>query len=138
MAQFRITINGDKQVAELLHTIEQKKVKPALRKGTRAAAKVVSEKVKALAPTDEGDYRKSIKVRAQKRSRRNKHVVGHRVISSSEWMNEETFYGNHLEFGTSKMQAKPHWRPAMLATAGAAISHMRDAVAGAIAKARAK
>lgn len=47
-----------------------KTAKAALRKGTRAGAKVVQAKLKSVTPVDTGAARRAIKVRALKRSRK--------------------------------------------------------------------
>ena len=132
MTAVQITLTGDKELERLLRTLEAKKVKPALRKGTRAGAKRVAEKVKAIAPKDDGDYVKSIRVRAIPRSRKNKHVVGHRAISSGQFLSGENFYPIMQELGTSKMAANPHWRPGMQAAAPAAVGDISRETASAI------
>lgn len=75
----KIEIRGDRELArkfDRLSKTSQKKT--ALRKGARAAAKIIQKEAKQLAPKDTGLLRNSIKVRSLKRSRV---WVGARVIS---------------------------------------------------------
>lgn len=83
------------------------------RKATRAAAKIVLEDAKRLVPYDTGLLESSLKVRARKRSRKNKNTVGHAVVTGEGFFKGETFYGGFLELGTKHIDADPYLRPAI-------------------------
>lgn len=105
-------LTGDRELDRLLASVEAKKVKPALRKGAREGAKETAAQAKANVPTDSGALKRSIKVRALKRSRKTKHLVGARVVTGEGLFKGDNYYGGFVEFGTSKMKAKPYLRPA--------------------------
>ena len=65
-----------------------------------------------LVPVDKGALRRSLKIRALKRSRKNKHTVGVRVVTGEDFFKGEQFYGAFLEFGTALISARPFLRPA--------------------------
>lgn len=83
------------------------------RKATRAAAKVVLEDAKRLVPIDTGELERSLKVRARKRSRRNKGTVGHAVVTGEDLFRGDQFYGGFVELGTQHREADPYLRPAL-------------------------
>ena len=105
----KLTITGDKQIDRALKNIPDKVAKKAFRKSMRPAMKVIQKEAKDNAPVDSGDMKKSIKVKAAKRSRR---FMGIDVVIGEEAFKGETWYGNLVEYGTSKMPAKPFMRPA--------------------------
>lgn len=88
-----------KQLKELPDRLQKKALRPA----TRAAGKELLKIVKDNTPVKSGLLKRSFKVRALKRSRRNKNRVGVRVYSgvnpSSRTFSGETFYGAFIEFG---------------------------------------
>ncbi len=111
-----VFITGDDEVdfklAGMLSRVQTKLV----RKATREIAKPVRDSAKAWAPYETGELAGSIKVRALKRSRKNKDSVGARVITSDtdSLFSGETYYGAFQEFGTEHMEANPFLLPAML------------------------
>jgi HK97 gp10 family phage protein len=86
--------------------------------GRKAARKVAKETVYKTArekvPVKSGDLKKSIKVRALKRSRKNKHKVGARVVTGPGFFKGEQYYGGFVEYGTRRMAAQPFMRPAAI------------------------
>lgn len=65
----KVTIPGAEQVMERMRLAVVSKAKKGIRKGSRAGAKVVQARAKALAPKRSGLTQRSIKVRALARSR---------------------------------------------------------------------
>lgn len=99
------------------------------RKGSRAAAKIVAEDARKLAPVDTGALEKSLKVRARKRSRRNKGLVGHSVVTGEKTLRgTEFFYGAFRELGTKFQEADPFLRPALYGNQQEVIRAFKEAV----------
>ena len=80
--------------------------KKALRKATREVAKLVLDTAKAYAPHRTGNLEASLRVRAMKRSRKNKHTVGNSVQTKEGMFQGDEFYGGFLEFGTEERTTK--------------------------------
>ena len=101
------------QVEKLLRDLPANLEKSGARKATRSAAKVVLDDAIALAPEDTGALVQSLKVRARKRSRRNRGTVGHSVVTSEQTLKNETYYAAFVELGTKFKEADPFLRPAL-------------------------
>ena len=108
---FKLT--GVKELDNALRQFEPKLVKKIARKVVRKAAKPVQESAQRRVRVKTGRLKRSIKVRALKRSRKNKHRVGVRVITGEGFFQGSTFYGGFIEYGTKNMRKKPFMRPAM-------------------------
>ncbi|MHB8100371.1 MAG: HK97-gp10 family putative phage morphogenesis protein [Sulfuricurvum sp.] len=95
-----------KQLQDLPEKIEKRVVRAAVRQG----ANIIKDKAKDNVPVNEGDLKKSIKVKGV----RGKPGTIAFVIrpTSSKKKGKSVFYGRFQEFGTSKMAAKPFMRPA--------------------------
>lgn len=91
------------RVRRKLDAMPDKLQKKVLRPATRAAGKVVLDRVKSNTPVDTGELRKSWRLRALRRSRKFKDRVGVRVYTgvrgATRTFSGETFYGSFLEFG---------------------------------------
>ena len=115
-------ITGDKELDKVFALFEPKLRKKIARKAVRKAAKPVRDTAVARVPVrprgthpkdrPPGNLKRSIKVRALKRSRRNKHTVGVQVVTGEGFFKGETFYGAFIEFGTKRITKKPFMRPA--------------------------
>jgi len=109
-------LTGDKGLDLFFATAAAKLQKKIGAKAARETAKGVADKIIELAPQDEGEYVTSIKVRALKRSRRNKYIAGARVVTDEKRLREiaenegQTFNPHWLEFGTAKAPAQSHFR----------------------------
>lgn len=90
----KFTIKGDKELIRKLDKLAKKDIKKAIRKGSRAGAKVVQREAKSIAPKDSGQLAKSIKVRSLKRSRS---TIG--TTASNAFRGTEQFYGAFQEYG---------------------------------------
>ncbi len=91
----------DKALSQLPRTVERRIVQ----KGLKAAAKVIVKDAKTRVAVDEGLLKKEIRTKAGPKSRGS--VVILIFTSIKAW------YAHMIEFGTSKMSAKPFLRPAM-------------------------
>ena len=78
----------------------------------RAAAKVVAAKARSIVPVDSGDLEASIKVRAVKRTKRYKGMVGASVQTGKGNFRGSTYYGGMVEFGTKRQPQQSFLRHA--------------------------
>ena len=106
-----IDFKGDVGLQRAFNELTGPKQKKAVRKGLRAGAKPIAERARQLVPRDKGKLRKSIKVKAEKRSRSGLGVI---VTSGDDGnlFTGDTYYGGMVEYGTTKMRARPFFRPA--------------------------
>ena len=76
--------------------------------GIRAGANVVREEARRLVPVDKGDLKKSL---ATIRRKAKQGEITFSVTASKG--KHRSWHGHFVEFGTSKMVAKPFLRPAL-------------------------
>lgn len=88
--QINTQVNGIDEIKAMLKDLGKTKAKACIRKGSRAAAKIVQKEVIAKAPSLTGTLKRNIKVRSLARSRR---WVGSKVIETSP-------HAGFTEFGT--------------------------------------
>jgi len=87
--------------------LETKVVRAAIRKG----AILMRDKARDKVPVDTGTLKKSIKIR---NNRSEKGIISFKIgPTSDKKKGTDVFYGRFVEFGTSKMAAKPFMRPAL-------------------------
>ncbi|MCY6354517.1 HK97-gp10 family putative phage morphogenesis protein [Clostridium sp. ZS2-4] len=77
-------------------------------KALRNAAEPILEDAKANAPVRTGKLKKGLKITRVKK----KDGVKYILVGVDRGDNSEIFYGKFIEFGTSKMPAKPFMQPA--------------------------
>jgi HK97 gp10 family phage protein len=130
MAQSSVTMTGLPGVDRALRQFEPKTREKIEKQAARTAAKVVQKRAQQHAPVDEGDLRKSIKVRALKRSRKNR-KVGVRVVTSASdnLFQGKQFYGGFLEYGTAYIAPRPFMRRAATETRAEVYQIFRQQVA---------
>ena len=121
-------------LAKLKTIGDPKLAKAAFRKGLRKGAKLMATTARGLAPVHQGPYpstrtdrkpgtlRKTIKVRAIKRTRKG---VGVRV---SDYYTGAGYYGAFQEYGTKRQKAKPYLRPAFDSHKGEAVTLLKEEV----------
>lgn len=95
-------LTGDKRLLDKLNQLKKTDAKAAIRKGTRAGAKIVQARAKQSAPIRTGTLRQSIKVRALPRSRK----------WTGTMARAQVFYGAFLEYGTKHIKARHYMRQA--------------------------
>jgi len=125
MADFSVEILGLKELDQALQQMAWPAARRALRKGMRQGANVVRDEVRAKAPVKTGNLRRKIRTRERRED-----ADGLRFAIE---IPRSAFYGRFIEFGTSKIAARPFMRPAAEAKTEAAVSAMRNALAEAIA-----
>ena len=124
MADFAVEIQGLAQLDRALQELAWPAARRALRKGMRKGANVVRDEARAKAPVKTGNLKR--KIRTRERSEQDGNMRFAVEVPRS------AFYGRFLEYGTSKMAAKPFLRPAAEGKTEAAVTAMRDALAEAI------
>ncbi len=109
MAKFSIT--GDKKLDRKLKKLGSPKlIKKVIKKGLRNGSKPIQKEAKRNAPVGKtGQLKKNVKLRAQKRSRKS---IGVNVQVGEGDFKGDQFYAAFIEYGTSKMPARPFMRPA--------------------------
>lgn len=92
-------MSADSDVKQALRRLKTT-AKKAIRKGTRAGAKIVQAKAKLLAPRGTGALAKTIKVRALPRSKK---WLG----AMTRLLNDgEVYYGGFVNYGTKRIKAR--------------------------------
>jgi HK97 gp10 family phage protein len=107
---FAIDVIGAPELKAVLAALEPKVAKKLTRQAMRKAQKIVLADAKRLVPVDTGQLKKSLSIRALKRSRSR---FGVSVQTKEGLFKGEQFYGGFIELGTKKMQARPYLRPAL-------------------------
>lgn len=98
-----------KALLKTLNTLPQNIQKNVMVGAVRAGANVVRDEARRLAPIDTGNLKKSL---VSIRRRGDKNTIQFSVTPSKGGKNNG-WYAHFLEFGTSKMTAKPFLRPAI-------------------------
>lgn len=108
----KVSFTGIKELDDKFATLNESLQKKALRKATRAVAKMVLAEAKAEVRHDTGLLERSLKVKAKKRSRKYPQTVGLTVGFEDDLFKGDTFYAGFLEFGTEPRQTKKTKTPA--------------------------
>ena len=111
MAKGNITLEleGFKEVGKVFATLEPKMQKQALRPSLRAGAKVVLFFQKANIPSDTGRWKKSMKIKSLKRSRRE---IGVNIVSGTRdelgiSPDDKHYYPAVIEYGDHRRGIPP-------------------------------
>lgn len=113
MVRVGVQLIQDPRLLAELRSLPDNVQRRALRPCLTASTKIILQSVKSLVPVDTGALKKNIKAKSGKRSRKGlsrfvwlppRESLG--IDSTSKW-----YYPAHLEYGTSKMPAKPFLRP---------------------------
>lgn len=103
-------VKGLEDLISKLNSLPEKLEKKVLRAAIRKGANIIRDKARAYVPVDTGELRKSITVSGAK------YRKGTIALSIKPRKNKKrgisVFYGKFIEYGTSKMAAKPFMRPA--------------------------
>ena len=124
MADFDVQIVGLKELDRALQELAWPAARRALRKGMRKGANVVRDEARAKAPKKTGNLKRKIRTRERREE-------GGDMRFAVE-VPRSAFYGRFIEYGTSKMAAKPFLRPAAENKTEEAVTAMRDSLAEAI------
>lgn len=115
----KLTIENPAALTAAIDAIEQLASESVLRQATVAGARVIHAEVKRRAPVGDATYEGNGRAYAPGTLRdsiliaydRERSVDGLRATYLVTW-SKDAFYGRFLEFGTSKMAARPFLRPA--------------------------
>ncbi|SHH05918.1 HK97-gp10 family putative phage morphogenesis protein [Tepidibacter thalassicus] len=105
MAEFKL--EGLKELEQKLQEMGNKTSRIE-NKAIKKAAEPILEDAKANAPVDTGRLREGLKISNIKTKNGEKYVE----VGITKGDNSEMFYGKFIEWGTSKMPAKPYLAPA--------------------------
>lgn len=123
-------LQGFKELADALKELPQRIARNSLRAATSAGAALIRNDARARAPVDTGEMKKDIQIK------RDRHTEGDHVARYSVFVrggkksrlsgkarnvDKDSFYWKFVEFGTSKMPAKPFMRPAYEANKESAV-----------------
>lgn len=124
MADFDVEVLGLKELDRALQELAYPAARRALRKGMRRGANVVRDEARAKARVKTGNLKRKIRTRERREQEGN--------LRFAVEVPRSAFYGRFLEYGTSKMAARPFLRPAAESKTEEAVTTMRDALAEAI------
>lgn len=137
MTAMKITIDGLQELQARLQQLPGKIAKNALRQATSAAAATIRDEARSRAPVDTGEMRKDIQIKRERESTAYRAVYSvfvrtgkkSRIGGRARNVDKDSYYWRFVEFGTSKMAAKPFMRPAFEAKKEAAAAAMKSTLA---------
>lgn len=134
----RFEIVGVKELERALAQLPKSVSKGVLRSALKTAGQPVVAAAKANCPRDRGDLAESITIRStlsrrQRRRRRVRQRFAAEMFIGPSW--PQGAHGHLVEFGTSKMPARPFLRPAWDANKRRALDTIGKEIWRAIAKA---
>lgn len=145
-----VRVEGLTELRKALLELPKELQRGPLRSAVSAGAKVIQQQAIANAPEDTGVLKRAI-YRTRSRSGsspvQEMHVVGwrsgwkyqaRRTKKGKLTTNRDAWYGRFIEFGTSKMAARPFLRPAFDTTKERAVVAIVEKLRAAIARAAAK
>ena len=115
MPTVSMTVRGSSELRRNLNRLAGNERRQAQRDGLDAGARIVETHAKILAPVDTGFLRNSIQV--------------DEVTPMQAIIAPHTDYAEHVEFGTSRMEAQPYMRPALDEHENEIVQAVRDTVA---------
>lgn len=117
MTGVNVRIFGTKQVQDAFKALPAKIQRQLMRKGLRDGGRIVRARARELVPVDQGDLKKSIKVRGSKAGKQaaflNKKLGGNRNIQVGVQVVAEAPHAHLVEKGTKRMAAQPFLKPAL-------------------------
>ena len=142
-----VHVSGLSELQATLKALNEDMTTKIARYATKAAAKVVLEKAKALVPVDTGALKASLEVHeirktqltseytvmvntfTMKKYKEGSQVRRHRIEGHKTYEDwGDFYYGRFIEFGTVKMAARPFLRPAFEQSKDSALSEMVKAI----------
>lgn len=107
-----LKLDGFGQLHRKLDRLEAKTGKKVVRRALRTGAKLIHAEAKALVPVDEGELKRTLKVRAAKTSRRSKSFGVAVITDASAFEVPDAAHHAAVEYGTADAAAQPYMRPA--------------------------
>jgi HK97 gp10 family phage protein len=132
---FRLSIENPEALTATIDSLSQVASESVLRQATVAGARVIFDEVKLRAPVGDATWERGKQKRYPGFLRDNlliafdkeRSAEGLRATYLVTW-SKDAFYGRFLEYGTSKMAARPFLRPAYDATKAAAAQAFSDVI----------
>jgi HK97 gp10 family phage protein len=118
-----MTVRGGAELQRNLNRLAGAERRRAQRDGLEAGARIVETYAKLLVPVDTGTLKGSIMV--------------DEVTPVQAIIAPHTDYAEHVEFGTSRMEAQPYMRPALDEHENEIVQAVRDTVAAFVESVRA-
>lgn len=116
-----LKLTGFKELADALRELGPRVARNSLRRAVSAGAAEIRNEARARAPVDTGEMRKDIMVKRERDTKGEmsaKYSVfvrsgkKSRLAGKGRNVQKDSYYWKFVEFGTSKMPAKPFLRPA--------------------------
>lgn len=132
---FQLTVENPEALTDALDSLSQVASESVLRQATVAAARVVFDEVRLRAPVGDRTY-ETAKTKHYPGFLRDHILIAFDKERSAEGIratylvtwSKEAFYGRFLEFGTSRMAARPFLRPAYDAKKEEAVKKFQEAL----------
>lgn len=116
-------LQGFAELAKALKELGPRIAKNGLRAATSAGAAVIRNEARSRAPVDTGEMRKDIQMKRERDTQGGDTFAASysvfvrsgkksRMSGKARNIDKDSFYWKFIEFGTSKMAAKPFLRPA--------------------------
>jgi HK97 gp10 family phage protein len=133
----QMNVQGFKELAEKMKQMAPRLAKNGLRAAVSAAAAVVRNEARNLAPVDTGEMKRDIQMKRERDKRGSADLVASysvyvragkksRLSGRARGVDKDSHYFRFVELGTSKMRAQPFLRPALELRKEDAIDAMRD------------
>jgi HK97 gp10 family phage protein len=123
MPTISMTVRGGAELQRNLNRLAGAERRRAQQDGLEAGARIVETYAKLLVPVDTGTLKGSIMV--------------DEVTPVQAIIAPHTDYAEHVEFGTSRMEAQPYMRPALDEHEAEIVQAVRDTVAAFVESVRA-
>lgn len=127
-----VTVRGLREVGEALRKLGPELAEQVGDQALRAMARPILDDARARAPKDRGVYAASLAVAVDRKFSKDGARTGR--IGQKGGKGGGSRLAHLLEFGTSRMAARPHLRPALDGQAAAAIRAGADALARGLAR----
>lgn len=141
MAEFR-HISGMAELAKTLGGLAANVQRNALRKAVSSGAAIIRNEARAIAPVDTGEMRRDVQMKRERTA--DSQIATYavyvrsgkksRLAGKARGVERDSFYWRFVEFGTSKMAARPFMRPAFEAKKNEAAEMIRDTLRQRIAE----
>lgn len=115
MADINFTVTGLAELSKKLKEMPVKLARNGLRAAVNAGAEVIRKDAVSRVPVDTGRLKKSIykkQIREKSNNLQQTFFVGARNGKKYRQADKDAYYWRFLEFGTSKLPARPFLRPA--------------------------
>lgn len=123
-----LQVTGLEELRDAFADLSQREVANALRAAVHDVAKQMAVDIKAAAPVDSGDLKKSLKPKRRKAGKKGARSDVQSNKSKSAEGQPNAFYWKFIEYGTRKMPARPFIRPVKEAYAPRYPGIIREAV----------